>query len=1057
MQLREEVSVFQWHCHACGSTPPVTANFCGQCGADLRARAVAPRRREAELRLVSILFCDLVDSTSLAASIEPELWRNILVDYQRAVEGAVSRFGGHVARVFGDGFLVYFGWPTSYEDDAERAVRSSLAIVAEMGRLNRSAGSMGRPLLHVRIALHRGKTLIDGAGEAFGETPHLAARAQAVAGLDSVIVTDAVREAVALRFDLQDIGPHSFKGIAEAVRLHRVSGLAPGGGADRKRPSLRLFGRSGELQRLCDLWDEARAGRGGLVVLSGEAGIGKSRLVAELHQVIAGSAPRWLEARAAPYYATTPLHPLVQLLDDTIGRSPTASEDGSDVQKVRRLLEAAGIHGTDSLATIANFLGLRLAETPVNSLFGMADARRHLLSTLVGWIGGAQPTVFLLEDAHWADPSTLELLDMVAAVVASRQLLVIVTQRPGAALLPSTLASSIPLALRRLDADDLRELVVEVTGADVVSETRLRAVVERTAGIPLFAVEFCRLLRKRDESLQDIPVSLAASLTNRLAQLGEAQRIAQLCAVVGLEADYGLLAPISDLPEAELQRALLRLVDAEILQVTGEPPRAIYRFHHALFQQVAYEGLLPRQRQSLHRRLAQLIETRHPEIAASSPGTLARHWAAARELPAAVSAWAAAAAGATGKRAFKEARDAHRQALEVLMSMLESPERDSRELEIRFALYAVLQITEGYSGPDQTENWDRARQLTERSGDVVKLISLATGSWAALSAAGDYVAASRVAEEVIALARRDGGPENLAHAHMAQVTALSRVGELRAAEDSFLAGEPYFSVTGFRQRAGVIAQTYGNGAKVAALLGRCALAVRRNQHTIDVAVANNNPFDLAFASYMCASNSVTLRHMEAAREHATRAIALADEHRYPQFAAIARVALGRAIAELEDPVAGVALMREGLAGQARNGARAALTVFLAWLAEAYELGGRTSEALETIRHAFVANPEERLYNAEALRIRGWLLVGRGDFDTGEADVRDALRLATETDALRFRLRAATTLSAIVAGRGRTAEAFDLLEEVCSLPALETDDVDVRDARQQLDRLRGQRR
>jgi tetratricopeptide (TPR) repeat protein len=288
---------------------------------------------------------------------------------------------------------------------------------------------------------------------------------------------------------------------------------------------------------------------------------------------------------------------------------------------------------------------------------------------------------------------------------------------------------------------------------------------------------------------------------------------------------------------------------------------------------------------------------------------------------------------------------------------------------------------------------------------------------------------------------------------MVLLTARTRAGDLIGAERLFLEGEEYFKVAGFRRKPGAIAQTYGNAARVASLLGAAHTAEQRASFALHVAAANGNPYDLAFASHMAAANAIILRRMARARDLAAKSVSLSDEHDYPQFAAIARIALGRATAGLEDPVAGIALMREGLEAMAHTGARAALTMYLTWLAEALELGGMSSEAVEALDQALTANPEEKLYNAEALRLRGALLVQRGDFDRGEADVREALRLATAAAALRFKIRAAGSLAAIVAGRGRRAEAVDLLAGISAEAGLGPRDEDMKDALRRLAELR----
>lgn len=1038
-------------CQACGTNAMPDANYCSQCGRPLGSAVEwTPETRAADLRPLTVLFCDLVDSTAMASRLDPEVWQDILVDYQRTVRAAIASYGGHVARVVGDGILAYFGWPIPHDDDGERAIRAGLQIVQDLRRLGRGGPQGGGVDLHVRLATHSATTLVDSSGEAYGEAPHLAARAQAAAPLDTVVVTDALRVGTAGRFPAVDLGLHDFKGLAQPVRLFAIDAQpaatgsgGPGFGDVGGGARIPLIGRDEQMATLHRLWSAAVAGCGQTAVVLGEPGIGKTRLVAELRHVIGSQPHRWIDCAASVFRQRSPYFPVVGALKEAIGLADSDPQTGS-LGRLERMLAGAGMPGLEATALMADLLGLEGVDHDATRLLSMEERRQRQNHVLARWIAGNDgmpPTVFVLEDIHWCDSSTLALLAEVQRLQGQSRLLVVLTGRPEASASPLA-ANAATITLPRLEEEETVGLLSAATGTRTLSAATRRAIVRRSEGVPLFVEEFARLsLQSTETDFTQIPTTLAASVVSRLARLGEAQQVAQACAVVGAPVRLDFLKRLLEMPEPDLHEALDRLVGARILVADGGPVSGSYRFGHALLQDVAYGSLLPSRRRMLHRRVANLLQQHLPRISELQPEIMARHWAGAAEPQLAVIAWSSAGFLAVQRRAFAEARDCYQAALDLLMALPESAERDSRELEIRYALFAALQITAGYSADALSHNTVRARQLTERSGDGVKLISLATGAWAALSSAGDYDAACRIADEVSALAARDGGPENLAHGQMVQITARSRIGDLAGAEASFVEGRRYFETTGFRRKTGAIAQTYGNAALVAALQGAQGRAVERAEWALQVATDNANPYDAAFASHMAASTFLIVRALDRAQEAAQRSVSLSDEHDYPQFSAIARIALGRAVAELEDATVGVALIHQGLGAMTRTASRAGLTMYLTWLAEAQNLARSPGNALATIEKALAINPQERLYRAEALKLRGLLEFHKGDFDVGERDLAAALRQAQEIGAHRFTLRAAHALAELNVSRGRPERAVGHLRKALAAAPVAPDDPD----------------
>ncbi|MFO1162819.1 MAG: AAA family ATPase [Reyranellaceae bacterium] len=1049
-------------CQGCGTTARPDANYCSHCGRALGAEAdQAQAAHGTDLQPLTVLFCDLVDSTAMASRLDPEVWQDILVDYQRTVRAAIASFGGHVARVVGDGILAYFGWPIPHDDDGERAIRAGLQIVHDLRRLGRVGGQDGGVDLHVRLAAHSGTTLVDSAGEAYGETPHLAARAQAAAPLDTVVVTDSLRVGAAGRFPAVDLGLHDFKGLPQPVRIFAIdspsvatalggTGLGNFGGGVR----LPLIGRGDQMADLDRLWSAAVTGRGQTALVLGEPGIGKTRLVAEFRHAIESQPHRWIECAASVFRQRSPYFPVIGALKEAIGLSDAGPQPDS-LRRLERLLAGAGIPGLEATALLADLLGLEGVEHDATRLLSMEERRQRQSHILARWIAGNDampPTVFVLEDIHWCDSSTMELFAEVQRRQVRSRLLVVLTGRPEASGSPLA-KDAVTITLPRLQEEETVGLLSAATGTSTLSAATRKAIVRRSEGVPLFVEEFARLsLQSTDGDFTQIPTTLAASVLSRLGRLGESRHVAQACAIIGAPVRFDFLKLLLRLPDSDLSEALERLVGARILVRDDAQASGGYRFGHALLQDVAYGSLLSSRRRALHRRVANLLQQHQPKVSELQPEIMARHWAGAAEPQLAVTAWSSAGLLAVQRRAFAEARDCYRAALDLLMSLPETAERDSRELEIRYALFAALQITAGYSADELSHNTARARQLTERSGDGVKMISLATGAWAALSSAGDYDAACRIADEVSALAERDAGPENLAHGHMVQITARSRIGDLVGAEAAFIAGRRYFETTGFRRKPGAIAQTFGNAAIVAALQGARGPAMERAEWALQVAGENDNPYDTAFANHMAASTFLIVRALDRAHETAQRSVSLSDEHDYPQFSAIARIALGRATAELEDPTIGVSLIHQGLEAMARTGARAGLTMYLVWLAEAQNLAGSSGNAMATLERALTINPQERLYRSEALKIRGLLGFHKGDFEMGERDLGAALAQAREIGAHRFALRAACALAELNMSRGRPKRAVTCLREALAVAPVAPDDPDIVQTRTLLERL-----
>src|SRR5262245_4409327 len=719
-------------CAACGASNEPGEKFCGGCGARIGAPApaagMAPASGETEAALpagerrqLTVLFCDLVGSTPLSQQLDAEECRYIVAQYQKTARTAVERWGGHVAKEMGDGLLVYFGWPTAREDDPERAIRAGLAILDAMGPLNAQLATGDGTHLAVRIGMHTGPVVIADGGEVFGETANVAARVQSAADPDTVVVTVATQRLVPGMFVVEDRGPQMLKGVREPVPLYRV--VQPSGvrsrlavAAGRLTP---FVGREVELATLVDRWERAADGEGQNVLLVGEAGVGKSRLAYQLRERLAAVPHTWLECGASPYTAGTPFHPVIALVAQGLAFTVTDTAE-EKVEKIARGLR--DLASAEDVALLADFLGL---PPPTPLALNPDVQRRKTMELLAHWnlaISTIQPLVLLVEDLHWCDASSLELLGRIIAQSATARVLFVATARPEFTPPWPTRSNLTTLQLARLTKRQAREMVTTLLGETVPAET-LEALITRADGVPLYVEELTKAVVERGatRSADAIPTTLAGSLMARLDRLSTAKEVAQRAAVLGREFGYWLLAAVADMDDAGLRHGLARLVDAEIVFQRGEPPEATYTFKHALVQEAAYESLLKRTRQQLHGRVVDVLRERFPERVESEPELLARHAEAAGRADDAITYYGGAGERAQRRSAHEEAIGQLRKAIVLLEKQPAGTERNERELTLQLALGASLVAARNYSHAETGAAYERAVALAEAIGDAAQL------------------------------------------------------------------------------------------------------------------------------------------------------------------------------------------------------------------------------------------------------------------------------------------------------------------------------------------------
>ncbi|MGO9268153.1 MAG: AAA family ATPase [Candidatus Binataceae bacterium] len=1053
-------------CPKCGASNLTSEQFCGECGAPLTVPAAAgTASREAgeahvgERRHLTILFCDLVGSVTLAAQVDPEEWRAIVAGYQRVASEAITRFGGEVVRYVGDGIMAFFGYPVAHDNDAERAARAGLAILGAITQLNEQPA---HAKLAVRIGVDSGRVVVSaGAGggqavDAFGDAANIAARVQAAADPSTVMISEATQRLIAGLFIVEDRGAQALKGIALPVQLYRVdrpSGMRGRFEAATAAGGLTPFvGREDELRSLLSRWERALDGEGQVAVIIGEAGIGKSRLVQRFHEKIVGTPHTWIETGAGAFYQNTPFYPITEMLRQFVGDTPAQDQ----IAGLASRLMAAGLAPAEAIPLLAPLLSVPLPPEYPASLMSPEQQRRRLLGTLVEWVLGsarAKPLVIATEDLHWADPSTLELIQLIVEQGATARLLLLYTARPEFRPPWTMRAHHMQITLNRLRARDVRTIVGEVAAQKALSDETIATVVERTGGVPLFVEELTRaVLESGDPKLMGsaIPATLHDSLMARLDRLGPAKGVIQVGAVIGSDFSYELLHAVHPIEEVDLRRSLRTLTDAELLYVRGSAPEATYQFKHALIRDAAYEALLKSRRKELHLKVARIIDEKFPAIKETHPEVLARHWTETGEIERAIAAWISAGKTVESRNAFAEALKSYQQALSLIALLPESPERNRRELDLREAVLVVLRVTRGYAAPDTIAATQRVTKLAEKSGDLRKLSRSAGHQFLDAVHAGNLSAAAAFADKALDSALRSGTTPLLAAAYGFEVIARHHCGDLAGTERNFSAWLKVSNDPEYGQFLEAKIATFAIASRNAWMLGQADAAREREVNMLNAAIGGN-PYRTAMSSCRAAQLRVLLRDYKQVVVLAELAFELAEKHQFPHLLPTVHCVLGWARAEMGLFAEGIAQIRQGIAAAAASGLHLGITNFYLLLADAQSLVG-AKEALEAVEQALQSNPEEREYRPEALRIRGDLRLKLGRSELAESDFRESISLAKEMSGKAWELRATSSLARLLNRQGDHDEARAMLAEIYNWFTEGFDTSDVRDAKALLDEL-----
>ncbi len=1050
--------------------------------------AVEPKPHDsAERRQVTVMFSDLVGSTALAASMDPEDLGEVVAAYQKCVVETVRRFGGFVAKYLGDGVLIYFGYPQAHEDDAERSVRAGLDLVAAVARLPT------RVSLQARVGIATGLVVVGdliGSGEAqergiVGETPNLAARLQGIAQPNRVVIAEGTRKLLGNLFELQDLGPLDLKGVAGPLRAWAVlrAGFAESHFEAMHAAGLTaLVGREEECELLLRRWAKAKNSEGQVVLLSGEGGIGKSRLIAALLERLAAEPHGRLRHFCSPQHTDSAFHPIIGQLERAAGLTHDDTLQAK-LDKLDAMRARAAIRVEDAALFAEVLLLPNDGRYPALELDPQQRRQRalELLNLQIEALARSSPVLITFEDVHWIDPTSLEALGRVVERIAALRALLIVSFRPEFEAPWIGRPHVTALTIGRLVRREVDAMIDRVVGNKFIPASLRQDIIERTDGIPLFVEEMTkavleagaegdgqRMVAAVPSPALAVPASLHASLMARLDRLGAAKEVAQIGAAIGREFSHALLAAVVRKPEAELSSALDRLSGSGLLFRQGVPPHATYLFKHVLVQDAAYGTLLREPRRALHARIAETLESQFVEIAESRPELLARHCTEAGLIEKAAGLWGKAGQRSLERSALAEAAEQLARALAQIASLPPTPALRREEIKLQVALITPLIHLHGFAAPKTKAAVERARVLIEQAealgeppDDPLLLFSVLYGHWSASYIAFNGDVMRGLAARFLALAEQQGAPIPLMIGHRIMGISLLCTGDIAAARAHQEEGIALYNPAEHRP----LAVRFGQDARVVMwfyraiaswLLGYPDAALADTNRAFADARAIGQAGTLMFALLHGSMVDILCGDYAATNAATDELAALAEQKGASFWKALGISIQGCVFAVTGKAADAVDMITSGIAASRSTGATLWVPVCFAYLTTAHAELGQFDDAWRCIGEAMsaVETTKERWYEAEVYRIAGEIALMAPQRDTAKAQAyfEHALAIARAQQAKSWELRAAVSMARLKRDCGERDEARRLLAPVYGWFTEGFDTLDLRQAKALLDAL-----
>jgi class 3 adenylate cyclase/tetratricopeptide (TPR) repeat protein len=1034
-------------------------------------------RSDRERRQITVLFCDIVGSTKISNRLDPEEWGAALARYKETCADCILGYEGFVAELKGDGVVAFFGFPRVRESEAERAIRSGLDIIDRLSRIDVPA--VGH--LQVRIGIATGVLVVSGSGkDAVGVTKSLAARLQIIARPGEIVVNESVNRLAGGAFKYEDLGNQALEGIDIPTRVFRVLGLSAATSrfeAATQEGLTPLVGRRQEMALLLERWRLTRNGSGQVVLISGEAGIGKSRMVSEIRERLEAQDVTTLHFQCSPFHINSAFHPCIANLERVLTFGRDESVDSKLTKLEEHVTRQCGRPVEDARYIAAAILSIssdhRYGTSPMSTRRQKEEAIRAIVD-LTEAKARAKPTLMVFEDVHWADPSTREVLNLLFDRVGGFPLLVLITHRPEFQTRWPHCEHMATLDLSRLDAADSRAIVSRLSDGKALPEELIVEIIDKADGVPLFVEELTKSvldsLDLTDSGDRDrysggrtrvtVPATLRDSLVARLEKVATGKQIAQIGATIGREFSYELLSAVAPMTKAALDEGLGRLTKSGLAFRRGRIPDATFVFKHALVQDAAYESLLNSRRQELHGAIARVLEARSPGIRESKPELLARHYTAAGHDNKAVPYWRLAGELAVKRMALPEAIAHLRMGLGRIESLPPGPDRDLQELELRTVLGPAVFAHTGWAAPEVSGIFKPAWALTQSLKHRESYLPVLHGLWVHFMSLGRLKTSIEWADTMQASAAAVKDEDLEICGHRAAMTSYFWMGELRKAQQH---GDRVRALYDFERHRHIADLTNSDPltsdgvyrSQYLWMLGYPDQARAVSDQTAKHARRRNHPFDLGFALTLgaqcfdyCGEPERLLRCTEeATRVGRERGIQLMSE-------VMAEISKGEAWLVSGRTVDSVNQLQEAIARLTKTGHRVWVPYLLARLGEALVCSGDLDAGLRVLTQGLdqLKCQDDRAHHAEILRLRGWMLFEQGSHGEAEATLRAAIKVAREQCAKSWELRTATTLARLLADRGDRRSAREQLAEVYGWFTEGFGTRDLKDARRVLDDL-----
>ena len=1016
----------------------------------------------AERRQLTVLFCDLVGSSALSEEIDPEDLRDIMRQYRNTCDQVVHKYQGYVAQYLGDGILVYFGFPTAHEDDASRAVQTGLELIRAIAKLSHQLQQDYNVPMSIRLGIHTGLVVVGEIGDgdkrsmALGETPNIAARLQGLALPDTIVISSATYRLCQNYFECTSLGEHELKGFSRPFNLYQVISeherrnyFTAG---NKQTP---LIGREQESALLLDRLDQAKQGVGQVVLLSGEAGIGKSRLAQFVRESLAKEPHVLVEIFGSPYFQNSYLHCASQLLRRNLAL--TGKTDDEKIHELETLFNSYNLCPQEKVPLFADLLSIPLPKnryqelqlTPVQKKQKTLEA----FLTLAMVISSKKPLVIIAEDLHWIDPTTLDLIGMFIDQVPTASIFLLLTYRMEYTPMWTPRSHMTQISVNRLTRSQTGQMIKWLANSKELPQELVREITNKTDGTPLFVEELTKMVLESDLILESedryqlaspistlaIPSSLQDSLMARLDKLGPNKELAQLSATLGREFSYSLLKAVAKPSESRFENRLAHLVYSELLYQRGIPPEASYTFRHALVHELAYQSLLKKTRQQYHHHISKTLIEQFPEIIKESPEIMAHHCTEAGDCQEAVKYWLEAGKNAIKRSANTDAIVHLSKALVALKQLPESAATVEYELSIQAALGLAYMLSKGYGAPDVEKAYARAYSLCRMIGETAATFPVLCGLWEYYVVRAQFKNAKELSTQLLQIARHNPDPILTYEAQRAMGGTLFWRGQLESAYDYLKIQQQ--SATNDNAVNRISIQVFSQDTEVASLsnlacvlwlLGYPDQALVISGKAVKLAQQLSHPFSLAYANTFGAFVHQLRGDDFAMKKQAEAIIALSDTYEFTYWRTIGKMLRAVALMNLHQDSQYIIAFEEALQEYKNTGSSLALSYFRVLLAQSYCFAGRYSQALDLIDASLldIEAHNEYFFKPELYRVKAEIILASDHAENlAEENLDIALNLAREQKSKSLELKASTDLGRLWQNQGKYAQAVALLENI----------------------------